>query len=68
MLTSPACYPVVVYLYHVLWEARGVLGRYLWPILHVFGCPKPFVLVLSLVMQPIMDVEFLSHYQERSAE
>jgi hypothetical protein len=58
----------MVYLYHVLWEARGVCNSYLFPILSVFGCQKPFVLILSIVMQPILDLEFLSHYQERSAE
>jgi hypothetical protein len=68
MLNSPAYYPVVVYLYHVLWEARAVLSGYLSPILCVFGCQKPFVLLVSMVMQPILDMEFLSHYQERYAE
>jgi hypothetical protein len=41
-----------------------VVSGYLCPIVSVFGCQKPFVLVLSLVMQPIMGFEFLRHYQE----
>jgi hypothetical protein len=68
MLNSPAYYPVVVYLYHMLWEAHTLVSGYLSPLLGIFGCQKPLVLLVSMVRQPIVDREFLSHYQERYAE
>lgn len=57
--------PVVEFVTMVLTSQRGILESYLLWILSVWGIRNAFGVLLSLILQPIMGFEYLSHYQER---
>ncbi len=57
--------PLVEYVTVVLTSQRSVLESYLLWILSVWGIRNAFGVLLSLILQPIMGFEYLSHYQER---
>ncbi len=60
--------PVVEFVVLVLTSQRGILESYLLWILSVWGIQDAFGVLLSLVLQPIMGFERLSHYQEQYGE
>ncbi len=60
--------PFVEFVTMVFTSQRGALESYLLWILSVWGIRNAFGVLLSLVLQPIMGFEYLSHYQERYGE
>jgi len=57
--------PVVEFVTLVLTSQRGVLESYILWILSVWGIQDAFGVLLSLILQPILGFERLSHYQEQ---
>ena len=60
--------PVVEFVTLVLTSQRGILESYLLWILSVWGIQDAFGVLLSLILQPILGFERLSHYQEQYGE
>jgi len=60
--------PVAEFVTLVLTSQRGILESYLLWILSVWGVQDAFGVLLSLILQPILGVERLSHYQEQYGE
>jgi hypothetical protein len=56
--------PVVEFVTLVLTSQRGILEAYLLWILSAWGVQNAFDVLLSLILQPVMGFERLSHYQE----
>jgi len=60
--------PLVTYMIVVLSTHRAKLESSLFWIMAVWGIREPFAVACSLLIQPLMGFEFLSHYQERYSE
>ena len=56
--------PVVEFITLVLTSQRSILESYIWGILSAWGFNNTFDVLLSLILQPVMGFERLSHYQE----
>lgn len=56
--------PVVEFITLVLTSQRSILESYLLGILSAWGFNNTFAVLLSLILQPVMGFERLSHYQE----
>lgn len=56
--------PVVEFITLVLTSQRSILESYLLRILSAWGFNTTFDVLLSLILQPVMGFERLSHYQE----
>ena len=60
--------PVAEFITLVLTSQRDILESYLLWILSVWGIQDGFGVLLSLILQPILGFERLSHYQEQYGE
>jgi len=56
--------PIVLYMVNVLNDNQKTLHSYLFRLLFNFGINVPKRLLISILIQPIIGIEYQSHYQE----
>lgn len=59
-----ATFPLVLYSYHLLESHRSGFDRYFGPLSQALGIFNPFRFLMSILIQPLSGIEYLSHYQE----
>lgn len=67
-MSLTSAYPLVIFSYQLVLENRSIFESYVSSILQLFGTLNPFRLLVSLLIQPILGIEFLSHYRESYPE
>ncbi len=60
--------PLLTYVMVVLTSQRSLLNSNVLFILSAWGIHNPFGLLVSLLIQPLLGIEFLSHYQQQYPE
>jgi len=60
--------PVVRYIIFILSENKTLLNSYLFRIFRAVGIPDPMRLLLSVVFQQTVGIEYQEHYKERYSE
>lgn len=57
-------FPIVLYIVQILIENHPILNSYLLRLLPVFGINDPMRILTSIIIQPVMGIEYQNHYRE----
>ncbi|MCP4764372.1 MAG: transposase, partial [archaeon] len=68
MSNSQAALPIIIYFFNIISENQMILHSYLFKIMIVLGVVDPVRLFMSILIQPIIGIEFQSHYRESYSE
>jgi hypothetical protein len=64
MPTYQLALPIMVHIFHLISANHAVLQAYLYPIFTVCGVVNPTRMLMSILIQPIIGIEYQQHYRD----